>query len=137
MLSLRRMGVAAAIALLGCRGEQGPTGPRGAEGAKGPEGPAGEAGPGTRVVLTGTIAAAGSVIVQLPVDAGTIEQPPAVACYVGSTSSPNVWLVVASAPSTSGLPSCGLTASSRTARPISAAIINAQPGSPFAIVVVY
>ena len=45
-------------------------------------GPAGAPGPGTRLVLNGTTDDFGEAVVDLPAEAGTLEEPPAVTCYL-------------------------------------------------------
>ena len=75
------------LAILFSVGCDGPTGP------EGPEGPPG--GGSTRLVFTGTLDASGGALVELPAEAGTAEDPPAVTCYVeyGSVG----WLILGSA----------------------------------------
>jgi hypothetical protein len=55
-------------------------------------GPAGAPGPGTRLVLNGTVDASGEATVDLPAEAGTIDSPPAVTCYLSETGTQ--WLII-------------------------------------------
>ena len=64
------------VLLIGCTGEIGPTGPQGAQGNQGP------AGPGTRLTFAGQLNIIGTAVVLLPAEAGTIQDPPAVTCYI-------------------------------------------------------
>jgi hypothetical protein len=59
---------------------------------EGPMGPAGAPGPGTRIVLNGTTDVNGEAVVDLPAEAGTIESPPAVTCYMSGTG--QAWVIV-------------------------------------------
>jgi hypothetical protein len=59
---------------------------------EGPMGPAGTPGPGTRIVLNGTTDANGEAVVDLPAEAGTIESPPAITCYLSGTG--QAWIIV-------------------------------------------
>lgn len=73
-----------ALALLACEGPAGPAGPQGAPGANGatgPQGPAGQAGPGTRLFLQTRSNTGGWAQVFLPASAGTMSNPPLIACY--------------------------------------------------------
>ncbi|MGE0161078.1 MAG: hypothetical protein AB7T31_16905 [Gemmatimonadales bacterium] len=59
---------------------------------EGPMGPAGVPGPGTRLVLNGTTDDFGEAAVDLPAEAGTIDSPPAVTCYLSGTG--QAWIVL-------------------------------------------
>lgn len=59
---------------------------------EGPMGPAGAPGPGTRLVLNGTTDQFGEAQIDLPAEAGTIESPPAVTCYLSQTGLE--WLII-------------------------------------------
>jgi hypothetical protein len=56
-------------------------------------GPAGAPGPGTRLVLNGTTDQFGEAQIDLPVEAGTLDSPPAITCYVSTTGQD--WFVIA------------------------------------------
>ncbi len=121
----------------GPAGPQGPTGPIGAQGPAGVQGLPGPAGPqganATRFLATVLIGANGGAAVALPFAAGTnINQPPALACYVGQVGG-TVWLSVAGSSSTT-VPFCGLVFSSGG---WSAAMSGATPGWIAAFVVLY
>ena len=64
------------VLLIGCTGDIGPTGPQGAQGNQGP------AGPGTRLTFSGQLNFLGFAVVLLPTEVGTIQDPPAVTCYI-------------------------------------------------------
>lgn len=96
------------ILLTGCEGPPGPTGPQGPQGspgttgAQGPQGPTGQAGPGTRLWLTTTSDERGRAFIFLPRVAGTINNPPVVACYIAArnltTGLPiDEWLIIGGA----------------------------------------
>jgi hypothetical protein len=53
------------------------------QGLPGEQGPA---GPGTRIVLSGALEIGPGIEVQLPPEAGTMDDPPVIACYVGPYS---------------------------------------------------
>jgi hypothetical protein len=55
-------------------------------------GPAGAPGPGTRLVLNGTTDQFGEAEIALPAEAGTIDSPPAVSCYLSQTGVE--WLII-------------------------------------------
>jgi hypothetical protein len=59
---------------------------------EGPTGPIGPPGPGTRLVLNGTTDTNGEAVVDLPSEAGTIADPPAVTCYLSGTG--DAWLII-------------------------------------------
>lgn len=59
---------------------------------EGPMGPPGAPGPGTRLVLDGTTDDVGEAEVALPAEAGTMDSPPAVTCYLSGTG--QAWLVI-------------------------------------------
>ena len=59
---------------------------------EGPMGPAGAPGPGTRLVLNGTTDQFGEAEIALPAEAGTIDSPPAVSCYLSQTGAE--WLII-------------------------------------------
>ena len=59
---------------------------------EGPMGPAGAPGPGTRLVLNGTTDQFGEAQIDLPAEAGTLESPPAVTCYLSQTGLE--WLII-------------------------------------------
>jgi hypothetical protein len=59
---------------------------------EGPMGPAGAPGPGTRLVLNGTVDQSGEAEIILPVEAGTIDSPPAVTCYLSESG--QEWIIV-------------------------------------------
>jgi hypothetical protein len=48
----------------------------------GPEGPA---GPGTRLVITATLNDSGIAMANLPTEAGTLQNPPGLTCYLSDT----------------------------------------------------
>ena len=114
--------------LAACEGPLGPEGPTGSTGA---QGPTGEPGPGTRVVRTGSLDSSGAGFVHLPDAAGTLSDPPAVACYVARSASDNVWVVVASSNATGA---CGLIGHLSH---IDVGIVESSPGWAFRIVAVY
>ena len=60
---------------------------------EGPMGPAGASGPGTRLVLDGTANGSGIAAVDLPAEAGTLDDPPVIACYISSNGSS--WVIIA------------------------------------------
>jgi hypothetical protein len=60
---------------------------------EGPMGPAGIPGPGTRLVLNATANNAGTAVVNLPPEAGTLDDPPVVACYISSNG--QFWSIIA------------------------------------------
>lgn len=62
--------------------------------AAGPQRSPGEAGPGTRLVFSGSLDSQGTVVVDLPAAAGTITDPPVIACYV-SEDGGNEWYILA------------------------------------------
>ena len=80
----------------------------GSVGPMGPQGPVGASGPGMRTVGTTLIALDGTARIQLPVGFGTMDNPPAISCFIAQVQS-GPWLVVATDLST-GL-SCGIGAS--------------------------
>lgn len=108
----------------GCEGAAGATGPTG------PTGPAGTPGPGTRVVLSATVASNGTATVTLPAAAGTMQNPPALTCYIGPQGATS-YLVVGT--DLSG-PTCGLVASGGS---LAARVIGAVPGWAALFAVVY
>lgn len=55
-------------------------------------GPAGAPGPGTRLVLNGTVDPFGEAEIALPSEAGTLESPPAITCYLSGTG--QAWIIV-------------------------------------------
>lgn len=55
-------------------------------------GPAGAPGPGTRLVLNGTVDQFGEAEITLPAEAGTLDSPPAVTCYLSETG--QEWIIV-------------------------------------------
>jgi hypothetical protein len=59
---------------------------------EGPMGPAGSPGPGTRLVLNGTVDQFGEAVIDLPAEAGTIDSPPAVTCYLSEIG--QEWFIV-------------------------------------------
>ena len=59
---------------------------------EGPMGPAGAPGPGTRLVLNGTVVPFGEAEIALPAEAGTLDSPPAVTCYLSETG--QEWIIV-------------------------------------------
>ena len=127
----------AAVLLLtsiACAGKEGPTGPQGPPGPPGVQGLPGPAGVGTRIVFTAPVSSSGSASVTLPAAAGTdINRPPALACYMGSSTSA-VWLSVAGS-SSSTVAYCGLVFNSGGTF---SAVLNAAPaGWIAAFVVVY
>lgn len=63
------------------------------EGPMGPEGPPGPGGPGTRIVVDGVTDEFGEGLLSLPSEAGTLNSPPAVTCYLSGDG--GVWLIVA------------------------------------------
>jgi hypothetical protein len=95
-----------AVLLVACEGPVGPAGPQGGQGTPGVtglQGPAGLAGPGTRLWLPRTSNSVGSVYINLPAAAGSINSPPVMACYRAArkddgTPSPQ-WLVIGGATS--------------------------------------
>ncbi len=87
------------LALAACEGSVGPTGP---------QGPVGASGPGLRTVGTTIIALDGTARIQLPASFGTMDNPPAISCFIAREQG-GPWLVVATDLS-SGL-SCGIGAS--------------------------
>ena len=60
---------------------------------EGPMGPAGAPGPGTRLVVDAVANASGIASVDLPPEAGTLDSPPVVACYVSIDGAS--WIVIA------------------------------------------
>lgn len=119
--------LAVLLCFVACTGKDGPMGPAGPQGLPGP------AGPGTRTVITGTIGSTGGVSIPLPAAVGTsINSPPSMACYTGTPGS-NVWLAVASTPSSS-YPFCGLVFGGGV---FNAAMSGATPGDIAAFVIVY
>lgn len=92
------------LTLLACEGPAGPAGPAGpqgapgANGATGPQGPAGQAGPGTRLWLQGRTSTFGIADILLPASAGTINNPPLIACYLAfylqGATTPSSWVQV-------------------------------------------
>ena len=116
----------------GVTGPQGPAGPQGATGPQGLPGPAGAAGT-NKLTLTGLVGTSGSAVVFLPAAAGTdLNRPPAMSCYLSSTTS-TVWLSI-SGSSSSTNPYCGLVFSGGT---FTAVMNSAPPGWIAAFVVVY
>jgi hypothetical protein len=59
---------------------------------EGPMGPPGAPGPGTRIVLNGTTDSTGEAVVDLPTEAGTLDSPPAITCYLSGTG--DAWLII-------------------------------------------
>ena len=55
-------------------------------------GPAGAPGPGTRLVLNGTTDQFGEAEINLPPEAGTLDSPPAVTCYLSETG--QEWIII-------------------------------------------
>jgi hypothetical protein len=97
----------------GATGPQGPAGPQGAQGPQGTPGALGLPGPAgasgtTRVVFTANPNASGVATATLPVAAGDITKPPSMACYLGLTSTPSVWLSVSDGVVTSSSEWCAL-----------------------------
>ncbi len=97
---------------IGPQGPAGPIGPQGPEGPEGEQGPMGLPGPAgsagmTLVYITATMDQAGNATVSLPAAAGnTLNQPPAVVCYMRSPGSPG-WLLVSDAWNTTS-PYCAI-----------------------------
>lgn len=120
----------------GPEGETGIPGPEGGGGIPGPQGEAGPPGPGTRLVLSDMLDAAGTGGVDLPGAAGTIDDPPAVSCYVSLDGS--VWFVVGGSPSINVLQCVLETGAANNVR---VSIRTSQPqtysGKDYRIVVVY
>lgn len=114
-----------AVLLFGCEGSEGPMGPQGIQG------PEGKPGPGTRVVLVGQLDYYGVGAVDLPAAAGTLADPPAVACYISSSLDSTAWLIIATANLTG---SCGLVWGGSNLR---VGIVSSLPYWYFKIVVVY
>lgn len=110
-----------AFLLAGCEGPMGPAGP---------PGPEGEPGPGTRVVRSTTVNSEGTAAVNLPAAAGTLQDPPALTCYLAETSS-GPFLVVGT--DLQG-PICGLGQGQSN---LVALIIDAPPGWVARFVAVY
>ena len=83
---MKKLVLVALLLALGCKGPMGPEGPEGPPGAN--------AGGGSHLVFSGDLDASGGAVVELPAEAGTIDDPPGVTCYVkfGSTS----WIIVGS-----------------------------------------
>lgn len=80
------------LVVFGCEGPMGPAGPAGpagspgTPGAQGPQGPQGPSG--IRVLnFRGQANGAGEAFVSLPVEVGTLANPPVLTCYISSTSS--------------------------------------------------
>ena len=110
---------------------------------EGPMGPAGAPGPGTRLVLNGTTDDVGEAEVALPAEAGTMDSPPAVTCYLSGTGI--AWIVVGfdtdsdtdveSGTDVSYITACILDQD--TAGNLLVAIVGAPVGWLFRVVVVY
>lgn len=118
--------VIALFLVIACEGAEGPMGPTG------PQGPPGLSGPGTRLFFTGLITAQG-VTVALPAAAGTMVNPPLVACYYSDFTG-GAWAVIADGAGTLGVPGCGLRQGAST---LEVRIINMPAGFQYGIVVVY
>jgi hypothetical protein len=120
----------------GPTGPQGPMGPSGAQGVPGPAGPAGAPG-STRLLITGVLDSTGSIIKQLPAQAGTITAPPTVNCYflfnVTATGA-KVWVGTGDPAAQTG--SC-LILESLAGGPLSVWIFGGGPGQAYAIVASY
>ena len=117
--------VTCVLALVACSGDIGPVGP------EGPQGVQGVPGPGTRTVLAGQLDSAGNGAVTLPSAAGTLNDPPAVTCYIADSANSTAWLLIA----TSNLAgACGLGWTGAT---WGVAIVQSEPFWLFRIVVVY
>lgn len=115
--------VALVFGAVACEGPVGPEGPRG------PEGPA---GPGTRMTFTGQLDDIGDATVNLPAEAGTLDEPPSVTCYIADVPD-GTYLAIAS--DGSSAPSCGF---GETGSGTLAAIIVGGPANwYYRIVVVY
>ena len=56
-------------------------------------GPAGAPGPGTRLVLNGTTDQFGEAQIDLPAEAGTVDSPPAVTCYIAEPAGQD-WYII-------------------------------------------
>lgn len=119
----RTLTMVAALGILGaCKGPEGPVGPTG---------PKGDPGPGTRVTFAGQVTSQGEATVQLPAEAGTVSEPPAISCYISSSSAGAYLLVWTD--TFSGV-SCGLVAGASGLR---AAIVGAPAFWYYRIAVVY
>ena len=121
----------------GTAGSTGPTGPAGPAGAQGLPGPAGSNGSGTKIVVTGTVDATGSAIVQLPAAVGSDPtKPPLMACYIGSPVT-GIWVSVSNGFS-STLPFCEVNFNNGSWL---ASMLNVVPyatvGSTAAFVIIY
>ena len=111
-----------ALGLAGCEGPAGPVGPAG---------PAGQPGPGTRITLNAVVSASGVASADLPAEAGSLQDPPALTCYLGEPGS-TVFLVVGL--DTYSEISCGL---GQDAMGLYAGMVGAPPGWTARFVVVY
>ncbi len=58
-------------------------------------GPAGVPGPGTRHVVDGVANVSGIASVDLPAEAGTVTDPPVVACYISPPDDGQSWFIIA------------------------------------------
>lgn len=130
--------MAAVMVLLACEGPVGPEGPRGADGEPGPQGETGLQGPPgadgedlTTIMRAGQLNAAGEGAASLPPEAGSIDDPPVVACYL--SDSPNgPWLLIASDPS-SGI-SCGIV---QNGSGVAIALVGGPPNWYYTFVAAY
>jgi hypothetical protein len=86
----------ASVALHACQMPEGPAGPvgpqgtqgtQGTQGIQGEQGNPGDPGPGVRLTYTGRFNTEGKASVELPVEAGTLEDPPLIIAYFGGTQS--------------------------------------------------
>ncbi|NIP58059.1 MAG: hypothetical protein GWM92_07370 [Gemmatimonadetes bacterium] len=111
---------------MACEGPEGPVGPQG------PEGPEGPAGPGTRLTFQGQLDSFGDATVNLPQEAGTLDDPPSVSCFVSDVAE-GLYISIASVDGAD--PACGFN---DTASGNLAAIIVGAPADWFyRIVVIY
>ncbi len=121
---------------MGPAGPEGPggpggTGPAGPQGAQGPAGPAGPNGGANRLVLTGVLDADGRGARILPVEAGSMTQPPLLSCYVRDEGQ-NTWFATGTGFVTEF---CSLRAS--TSGPLEAVIDGGVPGTTYAFVIIW
>ena len=100
------------------------------------EGPVGPQGSGTRLVLSGILDTTGAADVLLPNEAGTIDDPPLVACYVSLDGVE--WFVIGAGPSFQVIQCLLVAGDSNNVRVL---IRSSQPatygGKQYRIVVVY
>ena len=136
---MTRVLVLLCLMLTACAGDTGPTGPAGppgAPGATGPQGPAGPTGPqgppGAAIYTTsGTINESGSGGVRLP--AHDNAYPPVATCYLFHRSS-GLWVMVDQGTVDPVNPTCVVEV---TDGRVIVGILNASPGVPFYISVVW